>query len=119
MERFLANENVPRPAVEAARRDGHDVLWIAETSPGMTDDAVLAQSLAEGRVLVTFDKDFGKLAFRLGTQASCGIILLRPRLRSPDYVAQFVSTVLSHAVHWEGHFSVATEGRLRVIPLPK
>jgi predicted nuclease of predicted toxin-antitoxin system len=118
MGRFLANENVPRAAVEVARRDGHDISWIAETSPGATDDAVLAQSLAEGRVLVTFDKDFGKLAFRLGSQASCGIILLRPKLRSPDHLTQFISIVLSHSIAWEGHFSVATEGSLRVIPMP-
>lgn len=87
MGKFLANENVPSIAVEAARLAGHDLCWIAESSPGADDEAVLVQSIAEGRVLLTFDKDFGKLAFRLGRQASCGIILLRPRLRSPEYLA--------------------------------
>jgi predicted nuclease of predicted toxin-antitoxin system len=119
MAKFLANENVPAAAVEAARLAGHDLSWIAESALGSDDDAVLAQSLAEGRVLITFDKDFGKLAFRLGRRASCGIILFRPKLRSPDYLSQFVSAGLSQSVVWEEHFSVATVGRLRVIPLHK
>jgi predicted nuclease of predicted toxin-antitoxin system len=64
MARFLANENVPGEVVEAVRKAGHDLAWIAELSPGAEDDTVLATSLAEKRVLVSFDKDFGEMAFR-------------------------------------------------------
>ena len=42
MAKFLANENVPREVVEAARQAGHDLAWICELSPGAEDDAVLA-----------------------------------------------------------------------------
>jgi len=115
---FLADENVPIEAVEAARQAGHDLAWIKELSPGADDDTVLARSVAESRVLVTFDKDFGEMAFRQGKTATSGIILLRPRLRSPDYLARFMATVLGQAVAWEDHFSVAQEGKLRVVPLP-
>ena len=78
MAKFLANENVPSEVVEAARQAGHDLAWIVELSPGADDEAVLAASLAESRVLVTFDKDFGEMAFRQGNDATCGVILLRP-----------------------------------------
>ena len=114
---FLANENVPAIAIEAARLAGHDVAWIKEILPGAADEVVLNHSMTEGRVLLTFDKDFGKLAFRLGPTASCGVILPRPRLRSPEYLARFVAEILSQSISWEGHFGVATEGRLRLIPL--
>jgi hypothetical protein len=46
MAKFLANENVPAEAVEAARQAGHDLSWIAELSPGADNDAVLAVALA-------------------------------------------------------------------------
>lgn len=118
MALFLANENVPAEAVEAARQAGFDMAWVREVSPGVDDDAVLAMSLAESRVLVTFDKDFGEMAFRRGQQATPGVILMRPRLRSPDFVARFVVAVLSQPHDWEGHFCVAKEGQLRVVPMP-
>ncbi|MCY2965643.1 MAG: DUF5615 family PIN-like protein [Planctomycetota bacterium] len=118
MAKFLANENVPGEVVEAARQAGHDLAWICELTPGIDDDAVLAASLAEKRVLLTFDKDFGEMAFRQGKAATCGVILLRPRLREPDYVAQFTVAVLAQQIDWEGHFGIAQEGKLRVVPLP-
>jgi predicted nuclease of predicted toxin-antitoxin system len=118
MPTFLADENVPGDAVESARKAGYDLTWIKELSPSAGDDAVLAMSLAEGRVLVTFDKDFGEMAFRQGKTATCGVVLLRPRLRTPDYLARFLVAVLGQAVAWEGNFSVAQEGKLRVVTLP-
>lgn len=69
-------------------------------------------------MLVTFDKDFGELAFRLGATAAAGVILLRPRLRALDYLIRFARAVLSQGHTWEGHFAVAEEGRLRIVPLP-
>jgi predicted nuclease of predicted toxin-antitoxin system len=114
---FLANENMPGDAVRAARAAGMDITWMSEIAPGSDDEAVLALALAEQRVLVTFDKDFGEMVFRRGRDGSCGIILLRPRLRSPEYLAQFILNVLSQNVQWEGRFTVAREGNLRTLPL--
>lgn len=102
----------------ALRTDGHDVTWMRDVGPGSPDDHVLALAFAESRIVLTFDKDFGELAFRLGLQATPGVILLRPRLRSPDYLARFTQAVLAQNHTWEGHFAVAEEGRLRLVPLP-
>ena len=41
---------------------GHDVLWAGDRSEDPGDEEILAQAHAEGRVLVTLDKDFGELA---------------------------------------------------------
>lgn len=119
MATYLANENVPYEAVDAARHAGFDIDWVHEQAPGINDDAVLAMALAESRVLVTFDKDFGHLAFRKGKDSTCGVILCRPRLRSPAYLAEFLTTVLNEPIDWAGHFAVAREGKIRVVPLPK
>ena len=42
---FLADEGVDRQIVERLRLDGHRVAYVAEMSPGITDDAVLRESL--------------------------------------------------------------------------
>jgi predicted nuclease of predicted toxin-antitoxin system len=57
--RFLANENFPGAAVVALGADGHDVVWVRVAAPGMRDPDVLAWAAREGRILLTFDKDFG------------------------------------------------------------
>src|SRR4051812_8270341 len=100
MAKFLANENVPADAVAAARQAALHIAWVREISPGISDDDVLALSLSEGRVLVTFDKDFGEMAFEHGKTATPGVVLLRPRLRSPDYLAHFTVAVLTQPVIW-------------------
>ena len=82
--RFLADENMPGPAVAALRDLGHDVLWIKELMPGAEDPVVLALAQREARVVVTADTDFGELAFRSGLPAQCGIVLVRLDWTDPE-----------------------------------
>jgi len=77
--RLLADEDVPGAVVAALRQQGHDVAWIAEDASGSPDPEVLARAQRENRVVVTFDKDFGELAFRRGLAASVGVVLFRIR----------------------------------------
>ncbi len=44
------------------RAAGHDVVWSGDWPADPGDEEILARALAEGRVLVTLDKDFGELA---------------------------------------------------------
>lgn len=74
--RLLANENFPRSAVEALREAGHDIHWVRLEMPGATDVDVLACAQKEKRILLTFDKDFGELAFQAGLNSSIGIFAL-------------------------------------------
>jgi predicted nuclease of predicted toxin-antitoxin system len=74
---FLANENFPGDAVTALQAAGHDVVWVRLAAPGSKDDDILAWAVREGRVLLTFDKDFGELAWRVGLPASSGVVLFR------------------------------------------
>jgi len=116
--RFLANENVPGEAVEALRALGHDVTWVRADAPGSPDEDVLKRASSEKRLLLTFDKDFGELAFRRGGPMPAGVILFRIAPRSPSRVAQVVASVLGGRTDWVGHFSVIEETRIRMTPLP-
>ncbi|MBI3948153.1 MAG: DUF5615 family PIN-like protein [Armatimonadetes bacterium] len=117
--RILANENFAGDAVDALRAHGHDVTWIRTESPGIRDADVLSRAVRENRVLVTFDKDFGYLAFRAGLPASCGIILFRVRATSAAAVADAVVEAVESRSDWPGHFSVVDTDRIRMTPLPR
>lgn len=98
--RILANENVPGEAVEAMRREGHDVAWVRADAPASADDAVLARAQAENRILMTFDKDFGELAFRRGLAAASGIILFRIRTQGSTQAIAHVLAALRSRSDW-------------------
>jgi predicted nuclease of predicted toxin-antitoxin system len=116
--RFLADENFPEPAVAALRQGGHDVLWIRTECPGISDDEVLRRAVAEHRILLTFDKDFGELAFKSRANAAPGIVLFRIRARSLHLAAAQIVVALESPVEWEGHFAVIESDRIRLLPLP-
>jgi predicted nuclease of predicted toxin-antitoxin system len=116
---LLADENFPRPAVLALREAGFDVLWIGESQPGASDEVVLEMCATAGRVLLTFDKDFGELAFRRGVPAQCEIILFRVIRQSPQEVGQLALRVLRSQTTWAGYFSVVSSRSVRIRPLRK
>jgi predicted nuclease of predicted toxin-antitoxin system len=116
--RILANENVAGATVQALREAGHDVAWIADDSPGDSDERVLQRAIDENRVVLTFDKDFGELAFRRGLSASGGIVLLRLQATDAQAQSRLVIAALAGREDWEGHFSVIENERIRMMPLP-
>lgn len=118
MARFLADENFLGDAVTALREAGNDVAWIRTDAPGSTDREVLTRAITEQRILLTFDKDFGDLAYRCRLPATCGIVLFRISPPSPRVATRLIRTVLQSRDDWAGHFSVVEENRLRMRVLP-
>ena len=86
--------------------------------PVRRDPQVLAPAQAKGRILVTFDKDFGELAFRSGLPASSGIVLFRISMPSSLHVARVAVAALESRMDWAGHFAVVEDDRIRITPLP-
>ncbi|MEZ4733584.1 MAG: DUF5615 family PIN-like protein [Caldilineaceae bacterium] len=117
--RILADENCPRDLVIALQEHGHDITWVRSDSPGVKDPHILARAQAEERVILTFDKDFGELAFRHQLPAQSGIILCRLYGLPPSRLVHIVLRALENRSSWAGVFTVITEERIRVIPLPK
>lgn len=74
--KFLADESVDHPIIARLREDGHTVDSIAEESPGVRDEEVLARAVGEGMILLTGDKDLGELVYR-GRLPHAGVLLFR------------------------------------------
>jgi predicted nuclease of predicted toxin-antitoxin system len=114
---WLCDENVPRLLVNALRQHGHDVVWIREAFPGMSDEDVLARAVHEHRICLTFDKDFGQLAASASLPPDCGVVLLRiSPPNSPDSANSIVG-IMNSRKDWGGHFSVVEPGRVRMRPV--
>jgi len=116
---LLVNENLPRLAVQRLRETGHDVAWVREQGPGLSDVEVLKRAQAEERVLVTMDKDFAALAFRHRLPAASGIVLLRLPAKDPTQLANIVVKVMSGSRPVQDHLVTVEPDRIRIRALPR
>lgn len=115
--RFITNENIPGGLVAALRSSGHDVLSVKESMRGEQDAAILKRGVAEDRLVVTQDKDFAELVFRLGMPADCGVVLFRLSGESPEMDQERMREVLTGTLDLRGYFTVATDDRIRTRPV--
>src|SRR5436305_13350448 len=107
--RFLANENIAPSVIRGLRELRHDVLSATELMRGSSDVIVLARAVAENRVLLTFDKDFGELAYRSRLPAACGVVLFRVTARGREQDTQRVLQTLQSRDDWTGAFWTVTD----------
>lgn len=115
---FVADESCAAPVIQALRVAGHDVLAIAESDPGASDEQVLARALNENRVLITEDRDFGELVYARG-HSSAGVMLLRFRSSVRlTKAATVVDAVARLDARLKNSFTVVEPGRVRVSARP-
>ena len=111
---LLADESVDKPIVDRLRQDNHSVLYIADLDPSIDDNAVLHQANQNSALLITEDKDFGELIFRMG-QIHAGVVLLRLAGLSAETKARTISTVFADRGHeLLSAFSVISPGKIRI-----
>lgn len=112
--KFLADEGIDKPIVDLLRSENFDVVYILETYRGMDDDLIMAKANAEERVLLTQDKDFGELVFRL-KQVHHGVILIRLEGYNPQAKASIVLNVIrKHNTRLKNSFAVIQPNAIRI-----
>jgi predicted nuclease of predicted toxin-antitoxin system len=112
--KFVADESVDYQIVSLLRQGGHEVLYIAESQAGASDDSVLAQANLGKAVLLTSDKDFGDLVFRQRLISS-GVVLLRIAGLSQERKAEIVvDAIRKHGPEMPEGFTVLTPTTIRI-----
>jgi len=114
---FLADECCNLGLVEKLRLSGHDVLYVFESKRGATDDEILAMAFNQRRILLTEDKDFGDLVYRLKKPAY-GIILVRIGVKNRSMKWPRLKKLLdTYPERCTGRFVVIDENKFRFRPL--
>jgi predicted nuclease of predicted toxin-antitoxin system len=93
--RFLADTNIVAEAVRALRSDGHDVIHAAEREVDPGDEALLAEAMTGGRILLTKDHDFGALVHRDRHQHA-GVLVLDDLGNADAETAMILATLTNH-----------------------
>ena len=117
--RFLADESVDQPIVNSLRDKDYLVEYITELSPGISDEEVLALAKEKDAILITGDKDFGNLIFRLG-KLSAGVILYRlAGLSNNEKAALVLKVVENYTEELVESFTVISIDHIRIKNLPQ
>jgi predicted nuclease of predicted toxin-antitoxin system len=83
----------------------------------LDDDEILQKAVADNRILITNDKDFGEMIFREG-KAHRGVILLRLEdERVANKMGVLERLLEQYADQLAGNFVVATKSTVRIVHL--
>ena len=112
--RLVADESSDFSVVVGLRRVGHDIVAIAETMSGADDDEVIALANSDERLLITEDKDFGRLVYA-AARAHSGVILIRyPAAARSSLTDDVVKLLAERGTALYDCFAVLEPGRARV-----
>jgi len=118
--RFLLDMNLPPAVAEWLQSKGHDAVHIREIGLGrLPDREVFARAAEEGRIVVTFDLDFGEIAGLAGATGAT-VLLLRLRLAHQDYLRQRLQAAIVEAAEAleAGATVVVEDARIRIRRMP-
>lgn len=115
--RWLVDECVDAALVAQLRDAGHDVVYTADVEPSASDVEVITHARAEGRLLLTEDKDFGELVFRQAMEVP-GVVLLRidPQRRGIKW-NRLHAAIAKFGENFFGRYTVVDAMRFRSRPL--
>jgi predicted nuclease of predicted toxin-antitoxin system len=117
--RLLANENFPLASVTRLRRAEHDVVAVIQDSPGAKDPQVLTRAAHEQRIILTFDRDYGELIYRLRQPSPFGVAYFRYDPAYPEEPAEHLLQLLTvFQLDLAHRFTVIERDRIRQRPLP-
>ncbi|MBI4580167.1 MAG: DUF5615 family PIN-like protein [Planctomycetes bacterium] len=75
---LLADENIAPAVIAYLRESGFDVVGVEELGlVGRADSEIIRRAVEQNRVVLTHDRDFGKLAIAM-MEPIIGIVFLRP-----------------------------------------
>ncbi|MGE3690964.1 MAG: DUF5615 family PIN-like protein [Novosphingobium sp.] len=113
--KLLADENVHAVVIARLQAGGFEVEAIAESSPGVSDEAILGREDISGLVLITYDRDFGELIFNRKRMAPASLIYSRLGRAEPVFVADRIAEILKEPL-MNGHCYVISKDGVRVRP---
>lgn len=115
--RILTDENVDRPIAEWLRAQGHDVAEATTMAQGAADADLISMSRREGRILMTFDRDIGRLV-QSDFAPHPGVVYLRLRGAGPQLWHIFRRVWPQIESRIAGHFVTVKNQQVRRRPLP-
>lgn len=118
MLRFLLNANLSHETAQFLNSCGCDAKTAVQFGLGDAEDTKIAEkAIKEGRILVTFDLDFGEI-FYFSEQSNFGVVVLRLRDQTVESVNKTFQWLLNSQIFDDPKIHntllIVEEGRIKV-----
>lgn len=111
---FLADESVDFRIVTSLRDEGYHIEAILEMTPSISDERVLNIANELEAILLTEDKDFGDLTYRLD-KPNHGIILIRMSgIPIQEKTNKIIKVLKEHLDELAHSFTVISSDKVRI-----
>ncbi|MBI4646778.1 MAG: DUF5615 family PIN-like protein [Bacteroidia bacterium] len=112
--RFLVDECTGPIVAEWLGSLCHDVFSVYDKAPGLDDENIITKANLENYILITNDKNFGELVFRM-RKPHKGIILMRLKDEQPKNKIAVIEKLLKlYSDKLSNNFIVVTENTVRI-----
>jgi len=112
--KFLIDVGVGKKVELFLKSENHDVKSVREINPSLSDFDILQIAIAEERIIITMDKDFGELVYNARLKFY-GVLLLRLENMNGDEKTGILEQILqNHSSQLEKNFCVFQKGKFRV-----
>ena len=121
--RFLADMGLAAGVMEWLRHAGHDVLHLRDEGlHRLPDGDVFLKAAVEGRVILTFDLDFGEILALSGSR-KVSVILFRLHNTRSQHLIERMATVLNESSEALANGAIIVvqehQHRVRMLPLQR
>ncbi len=112
--KFLVDVGVGRKVEKWLLSHGYDIKCARNVDPRMLDKEILKIAVAEKRMVITMDKDFGELVYNSGLPHA-GVLLLRLEDAKSNEKVKIVEKILEkYSDKLLNRFCVFKDGKLRI-----
>ena len=118
--RFLLDMNLPPAMAQWVRSQGHDAVHVRDLGlEHLPDREVFGHAAGDGRIVVTFDLDFGEIV-GLARATGSGVVLLRLRFTRQHHLRERLQAAIAEAAAalQAGAIVVAEDARIRIRRMP-
>lgn len=112
--RFLVDECTGLAVARWLREQQHDLFSVYEEARGMSDEAIIRQALAENRVLIANDKDFGEKVYHEGYLHRGNVLLRLEDERASGKIAAIRRLLDGYGDRIVNRFVVVTDTQVRL-----
>ena len=117
--KFIVDECTGPKVAKWLKSIGHEIFSVHDESRGVDDETIINKANKENFILITNDKDFGELIFKMNKEHK-GVILLSLENESPENKILVLSKLLeSYSEKLANNFTVVSEKSIKIIEREK